>query len=78
MSYGVDAVFTLFQQHGWDIHAVSAERAGRGWGAGVVRGGRGAEAGVVRGGGWAGYSTVTLLARLRGLSMSRPSLAATW
>jgi hypothetical protein len=24
------------------------------------------------------YSTVTLLARLRGLSMSRPSLAATW
>jgi hypothetical protein len=25
-----------------------------------------------------GYSTVTLLARLRGLSMSRSSLAATW
>jgi len=24
------------------------------------------------------YSTVTLLARLRGLSISRPSLAATW
>ena len=26
----------------------------------------------------ASYSTVTLLARLRGLSMSRPSLAAAW
>ncbi len=34
--------------------------------------------GAVPSGTRGGYSTVTLLARLRGLSMSRSSLAATW
>ena len=43
---------------------------GRGHGAGLRR-----EAGARS---LSCYSTVTLLARLRGLSMSRPSLAATW